>query len=75
MSNYPNMSYCMNQNTFGALRQIFDTIQEDHDGCIDEYLASLSQDEAYYFRRILGLSRDLLEDADSIAPEFSNASY
>lgn len=63
---YPNMSYCMNQNTFLAIRQIFDTIQEDHDGCLDEYVKSLSQDEAYYFKRILELTVEMNEDADSI---------
>jgi hypothetical protein len=29
MSNYPNMSYCMNENTLAALKQVLDAMQEE----------------------------------------------
>ena len=29
MSNYPNMSYCMNENTLLALKQVLDTMEEE----------------------------------------------
>ena len=56
----------MNQNTWMALRQIVDTIQEEHDGCVDEYVKSLSHDEAYYFKRILEIVEDINEISEDL---------
>jgi hypothetical protein len=67
---YPNMSYCMCQNTRLALKQIVSTIQEDFDGNVNEFFESLSRDEQWAFKAILGLAElmsELSEDAVDLA--------
>jgi hypothetical protein len=49
MSNYPNMSYCMNNNTLAALSQILDTMDEDGDLA---FLQDLSRDERRAFEEL-----------------------
>jgi hypothetical protein len=61
MSNYPNMSYCMCGNTLAALNQIVNAIQNA--GSVADFEDNLSTEEARWFREILRLTGDLLEDA------------
>ena len=35
MSNYPNMSYCMCQNTLSALQQVLEAMEEAGEGFVD----------------------------------------
>jgi len=47
MSNYPNMSYCMYQNTKLALQQILGDLEEVHEEGVTyfEYVDDLSSEE------------------------------
>jgi len=47
MSNYPNMSYCMYQNTKLALQQIIGDLEEVHEEGVTyfEYVDDLSSEE------------------------------
>jgi len=47
MSNYPNMSYCMYQNTKLALQQIIGDLEEAHEEGVTyfEYVDDLSSEE------------------------------
>ena len=61
MSNYPNMSYCMNENTLLALRQIETAIREEFDGDMDAYAQSLRREELDAFDQLLRLARELTD--------------
>lgn len=48
MSNYPNMSYCMCQNTLGALNQLLEAMEEQGAGFVD----GLSKEEKRAYDRL-----------------------
>ena len=67
MSNYPNMSYCMNENTLAAMRQVLNAMEEERTG----FLRHLSRDELAAFQslfnaceRFLNLAEELQGEAD-----------
>ena len=63
MSNYPNMSYCMYENTVGALNQICYDLSDSLDDCVSigEYRkARSSRQEAEAFDRIKHMCEDVL---------------
>lgn len=62
MSNYPNMSYCMFQNTNGALHQILNAmVDAEEDDELGKFLAELSQEERRACRWLAENCRDFLE--------------
>lgn len=64
MSNYPNMSYCMCENTLSALRQIVNTINEEYEGVPKLFVESLSREELEAFAEMLDVMHDLVEDSE-----------
>ena len=63
MSNYPNMSYCMYENTVGALNQICNDLSYalDDQVTIEEYRKDRSsRQEAEAFDRIKYMCEDVL---------------
>ena len=56
MSNYPNMSYCMNHNTLLAMRQIVDAMRDEG----PQFLRELSQDERRAFQELFNTCEDFL---------------
>ena len=73
MSNYPNMSYAMYQNTKLALQQIAGDLEEVHEEGVTyfEYIDDLSSEEKYAMKELEGLFekiQDVLQemrDADT----------
>jgi hypothetical protein len=65
MSNYPNMSYCMNQNTLTALQQVVDTMQEDGVA----FLRDLSHDERRAFHELFSTSQEFQRLAEELQSE------
>jgi hypothetical protein len=63
MSNYPNMSYCMNNNTLAALSQILDTMDEDGDL---DFLRDLSQDERRAFEELSQVCQQFCRRAERV---------
>lgn len=59
MRNYPNMSYCMCENTLGALEQIVDAMKE-HDSP-EAFVVSLSDSERVAFQRLIFQIHDIAE--------------
>lgn len=46
MSNYPNMSYCMFENTYSAMMQVTSALREAEDkGELESFFADLSKQE------------------------------
>ena len=61
MSNYPNMSYCMYQNTRRALQQILGDLEEAHEKGVtyEEYVDDFSSSDE---RRAMNELVDLFEE-------------
>jgi hypothetical protein len=62
MSNYPNMSYCMYENTLAAMQQIINNLNDAHDDgtLLEDYRDSLgSLQEADAFDSIRGMCKRL----------------
>jgi len=61
MSNYPNMSYCMYQNTRLALQQILNDLEEAHEKGVtyEEYVDDFSSSDE---RRAMNELVDLFEE-------------
>lgn len=72
MSNYPNMSYCMFQNTLGAMNQLAEfMIEADQDDVLD-----MSKDELKAMRELFGYCEQYLrlaEEFDSKRQEMLDA--
>lgn len=66
-SNYPNMSYCMFQNTVSAMNQILAEIEEarNGDGGAD-FLDSLSREERRCMRHLYNLCDQFIQEAEDI---------
>ncbi len=66
MSNYPNMSYCMNNNTLLALRQVLDAMQEEG----PQFLRELSRDERRSFDALFNACEDFLTLSEELQDEY-----
>ena len=62
MSNYPNMSYCMCENTLLAMRQVIDAMQEQG----PEFLLDLSREEKRAFRELFNACEDFVDAANEM---------
>lgn len=71
MSNYPNMSYCMNENTLLALRQVVTAMQEEGVG----FLADLSRDERRAFQELFNTCEDFMNLSEELQAEFEREEY
>jgi tRNA isopentenyl-2-thiomethyl-A-37 hydroxylase MiaE len=60
MSNYPNMSYCMNENTLAALQQILMAMENDGPAFVQE----LSRSEARAYRDLVYACQSFLDTAE-----------
>ena len=65
MSNYPNMSYCMNENTLLAMRQIVNAMNEEGVG----FLADLSREERRAFQELFNTCEDFLNLSEELEAE------
>ena len=66
MSNYPNMSYCMNENTLSALKQVLDAMQEEG----PQFLRELSRDERRSFEALFSMCEDFMSLSEELQAEF-----
>ena len=66
MSNYPNMSYCMCNNTALALRQILDAMQEEG----PMFLREMSRDERRSYQELFNLCEDFLTASEELQEEY-----
>lgn len=66
MSNYPNMSYCMNENTLQALKQVIDAM--NYEG--EDFLRDLSGDERRAWRELFSACEDFMTRADELQEQY-----
>lgn len=60
MSDYPNMSYCMCENTLSAMRQVAEAYNECDS--LEEFIMNMNASERYSFRKMIELSAQLVEE-------------
>ena len=65
MSNYPNMSYCMCENTLLALKQVLDTMEEEG----PMFLREMSRDERRAFEELFGYCESFLTMSEELQEE------
>lgn len=62
MSNYPNMSYCMNSNTLLALRQVIEAMQEGG----SQFVQELSQEERRAWQELFNACEDFCNISEEL---------
>lgn len=65
MSNYPNMSYCMNENTVAALCQVINAMREEG----VDFLRDLSSSERSAFRELFNACEDFMQLSEELEDE------
>lgn len=65
MSNYPNMSYCMNENTLLAMQQILTAMQEEG----VEFLRDMTREERRAWNELYNACESFLSLSDDLAEE------
>ena len=65
MSNYPNMSYCMCNNTLAGLNQVLTAMQEEG----PMFLRELSRDEMRSFKALFNACEDFLTLSEELQEE------
>jgi len=66
MSNYPNMSYCMNENTLAALKQVLDAMQEEG----PQFLRELNRTERRAFEELFHYCESFLTMSEELQEEY-----
>ena len=69
MSNYPNMSYCMCQNTVLAMQQIMNAM--DMDGPM--FLQEMGSDERRAYQELFNLCESFLTRSEELQEEYEEA--
>lgn len=65
MSNYPNMSYCMCENTLLAMRQILNAMREEG----PMFLQEMNRDERRAFQELFNSCEDFLTASEELQDE------
>lgn len=65
MSNYPNMSYCMNENTLSAMQQILTAMQEEG----VDFLRDMTREERRAWNELYNACESFLSLSDDLAEE------
>ena len=70
MSNYPNMSYCMCENTLLAMRQILNAMREEG----PMFLQEMNRDERRAFQELFNSCEDFLTASEELQDEIERES-
>ena len=65
MSNYPNMSYCMNNNTLLALRQVVEAMNEEGPA----FLSEMSREERRAFEELFSTCEDFMSLSEELVEQ------
>ena len=66
MSNYPNMSYCMCENTLLAMKQVMDAMRDEGVG----FMSDLSRDERRAFKELFNACEDFMNLSEELQDEY-----
>lgn len=70
MSNFPNMSYCMCENTLAALHQLYQAMR--HEDATD-FIGEMSKHERAAFNELAQMCRLVADTADHVESEYNEA--
>ena len=65
MSNYPNMSYCMCENTLLAMKQIVGAMQDEG----PMFLREMNRDEKRAFQALFNMCEDFMSMSEELQAE------
>jgi hypothetical protein len=65
MSNYPNMSYCMCNNTLLALKQVVEAMNDEG----PMFLREMSRDERRSFEQLFSMCEDFMSMSEELQAE------
>jgi hypothetical protein len=68
MSNYPNMSYCMCNNTLLALKQVVEAMNDEG----PMFLREMSRDERRSFEQLFSMCEDFMTLSEELEAEYEN---
>ncbi len=68
MSNYPNMSYCMCNNTLLALKQVVEAMSDEG----PMFLREMSRDERRSFEQLFSMCEDFMTLSEELEAEYEN---
>lgn len=71
MSNYPNMSYCMCENTLLAMRQVVQAMQEEGPA----FLLEMSREERRAFQELFNTCEDFMNLSEELQDEVDRGEY
>ena len=71
MSNYPNMSYCMCENTLSALGQVMEAMREEG----PMFLKELNRDEKRAFQELFNMCEDFLTASEELETMVEEEEY
>ena len=66
MSNYPNMSYCMCNNTLLALKQVVEAMNDEG----PMFLREMSRDERRSFEQMFSMCEDFMSLSEELQAEY-----
>ncbi len=66
MSNYPNMSYCMCNNTLLALKQVVEAMNDEG----PMFLREMSRDERRSFEELFSMCEDFMTLSEELQEEY-----
>lgn len=67
MTNFPNMSYCMCENTLAALRQVYEAMRSEYP---KDFFREMSKYELAAFRELSQMCRLVADTADDLESEY-----
>lgn len=70
MSNYPNMSYCMCENTLAALNQVLEAMREEGPA----FLKEMGREERRAFQELFNACEDFLTASEELEDEIERQS-
>ena len=68
MSNYPNMSYCMCENTLAALKQVLDAMESEG----PMFLREMNRTERRAFEELFGYCESFLTMSEELQEELES---
>ena len=68
MSNFPNMSYCMCENTMASLRQVYETMQQEY---AHDFIGQMNKHEKNAFSELAQMCRLVADMADKVDSDYT----
>lgn len=68
MTNFPNMSYCMCENTLAALHQLYEAMRHED---AEDFIGQMNKHERAAFNELAQMCRLVADTADEVDSEYT----